>query len=43
LARGTYTLGATVVDQASGESKSAESVTFYVVRTSLLSPQHKGT
>jgi hypothetical protein len=43
LARGTYTLGATVVDQASGESKSAESVTFYVMRTTLLSPQRKGS
>jgi Domain of unknown function (DUF4124) len=42
LARGTYTLGATVVDQSSGESKSAQPVTFYVMRTSLLSPQHKG-
>ncbi len=41
LARGTYVLGATVTDQASGETKSAESVTFYVMRTSLLSPQHK--
>ena len=43
LARGTYTLGATVLDQATGESKSAQSVTFYVMRTSLLSPQHKGS
>jgi Domain of unknown function (DUF4124) len=41
LSRGTYVLGATVTDQASGETKSAESVTFYVMRTSLLSPQHK--
>jgi hypothetical protein len=41
LPRGTYTLGATVVDQPSGESKSAEPVTFHVVRTSLLSPQRK--
>ncbi len=43
LARGTYILGATVVDQASGESKSAEPVTFYVMRTNLLSPQRKGS
>ncbi len=42
LDRGTYTLGATVLDQATGESKSAPPVTFYVMRTSLLSPQHKG-
>jgi uncharacterized protein DUF4124 len=41
LPRGTYTLGATVLDQASGETKSAEAVTFYVVRPSVLSPQHK--
>jgi Domain of unknown function (DUF4124) len=41
LPRGTYTLGATMVDQASGETKSADPVTFYVVRTSLLSPQRK--
>lgn len=43
LPRGTYTLGATVTDQASGESKSVDPVTFYVVRTSLFSPQHKAT
>ena len=42
LPRGTYTLGATVTDQTSGERKSTESVTFYVVRTSLFSPQRKG-
>jgi hypothetical protein len=41
LPRGTYTIAATVVDQASGETKSAETVTFYVARPSLLSPQHK--
>ena len=39
--RGSYTLGATVTDTASGESKSAEPVTFNVLRPSLLSPQHK--
>ncbi len=43
LARGTYTLGATVADQASGDSKAAEPVTFYVMRTSLFSPQRKGS
>jgi hypothetical protein len=41
LPRGTYTIVATVVDQPSGETKSADPVTFYVVRTSLFSPQHK--
>jgi hypothetical protein len=39
--RGSYTLGATVADPSSGESKSAEPVTFNVLRPSLLSPQHK--
>jgi len=43
LPRGTYTLSATVVDQPSGQTKSADSVTFYVQRTTLLSPTHKGT
>jgi hypothetical protein len=41
LARGTYTLTATVSDSASGESISADPVTFNVVRPSVLSPQHK--
>jgi uncharacterized protein DUF4124 len=41
LARGTYTIEATVTDAGTGESKSADPVTFNVVRTSLLSPQHK--
>ena len=40
LPRGSYTIVATVEDQ-SGESKSTEPVTFYVMRTNLLSPQHK--
>lgn len=39
--RGSYTLGATVTDPVSGESKSAAPVTFSVLRPSLLSPQHK--
>jgi hypothetical protein len=38
--RGTHTIIATVEDQ-SGESKSTEPVTFYVMRTNLLSPQRK--
>ena len=41
LPRGTYTLAATVSDSVSGESISADPVTFNVVRPSLLSPQHK--
>jgi hypothetical protein len=41
LARGTYTVGATVTDTTTGESKSADPVTFNVVRPTLLSPQHK--
>jgi hypothetical protein len=41
LPRGTYSLGATVSDSVSGESISADPVTFNVVRASLLSPQHK--
>ncbi len=39
--RGAHTIMATIEDQA-GESKSTEPVTFYVMRTNLLSPQHKG-
>jgi hypothetical protein len=41
LARGTYTIAATVSDSVSGESISADPVTFNVVRPSVLSPQHK--
>jgi hypothetical protein len=41
LARGTYTIGATVTDATTGETKSADPVTFNVVRPTLLSPQHK--
>jgi len=40
-ARGGYTLGATLTDTVSGESKSADPVTFNVLRPSTLSPQHK--
>ena len=38
--RGTHTIIATVENQT-GESKSTEPVTFYVMRTNLLSPQRK--
>jgi hypothetical protein len=41
LARGTYTLEATVTDPATGETKTADAVSFTVMRPSLLSPQHK--
>jgi Domain of unknown function (DUF4124) len=41
LARGAYTIGATIVDQDSGESTSAEAVNFFVMQPSVLSPQHK--
>lgn len=41
LSRGTYTLGATVTDSATGASQSADSVTFYVRQPSELAPQHK--
>ncbi len=41
LPRGTYSLSATVSDQTTGESRSADPVTFYVVRPSVLSPTHK--
>jgi hypothetical protein len=41
LARGVYTIEATVTDPGTGESKTAAAVTFNVLRPSLLSPQHK--
>jgi hypothetical protein len=41
LARGVYTVEATVSDPATGESKSTDPVTFNVLRPSVLSPQHK--
>lgn len=41
LPRGSYTLSATVTDPLSGESKTADPVTFNVMRPSTLSPQHK--
>ena len=41
LPRGSYTLTATVTDTSSGQTRSADPVTFNVLRPSLLSPQHK--
>jgi hypothetical protein len=41
LARGVYTIEAIVTDPGTGETKSAEAVTFNVMRPSVLSPQHK--
>ncbi len=41
LARGVYTIEATVTDISTGESKTADAVTFNIMRPSLLSPQHK--
>jgi hypothetical protein len=41
LPRGVYTIEATVTDAGTGESKSADAVTFNVMRPSVLSPQHK--
>ena len=41
LPRGTYVIGATVTDTATGSSQTADSVTFYVRQPSALSPQHK--
>jgi len=41
LARGVYTLSATVSDPESGDSKTVDPVTFNVMLPSLLSPQHK--
>lgn len=41
LDRGTYAISATVTNPATGESRSTDSVTFYVHQPSELSPQHK--
>ena len=41
LDRGTYTIGATVTDPVSGQSRSTDEVTFYVRQPSELSPQHQ--
>ena len=42
LDRGTYSLSATVVDQDSGLSQSADNISFFVRQPSVLSPQHQG-
>src|SRR6185369_12859627 len=41
LARGEYSVSATVNDPATGESWSTEGVTFFVRQPSALSPQHR--
>jgi hypothetical protein len=41
LDRGAYVIAATITDTASGESRTSDSVTFYVRQPSELSPQHK--
>ena len=41
LPRGTYAVAATITDPVSGDSKSTDSVTFYVRQPSELSPQHR--
>jgi hypothetical protein len=41
LDRGAYVIAATITDQASGESRTSDSVTFYVRQPSELSPLHK--
>jgi hypothetical protein len=41
LDRGTYSIGATVTDPATGQSRSTNEVTFYVRQPSELSPQHQ--
>ena len=41
LDRGTYSIGATVTDPASGQSRSTNEVTFYVRQPSELAPQHQ--
>ena len=41
LERGTYAIAATVSDPETGESRSTDSVTFFVRQPSLLAPQHQ--
>jgi hypothetical protein len=41
LDRGAYAIAATVTDQATGQSLSTGSVSFFVRQPSALSPQHK--
>ena len=41
LDRGTYAIAATITDPETGESRSTDSVTFFVRQPSALSPQHQ--
>ena len=41
LPRGTYVVAATVTDTVTGESRSSDSVTFYVRQPSEFAPQHR--
>jgi len=41
LDRGSYTIAATITDQETGESRSTDSIGFFVRQPSALSPQHK--
>jgi hypothetical protein len=41
LARGTYVLAATITDSMTGESKTSDSVTFYMRQPSELDNQHR--
>ena len=41
LDRGAYVIAATITDPATGDSRTCDSVTFYVRQPSELSPQHK--
>ena len=41
LVRGTYVLAATITDTVTGESKSSDSVTFYMRQPSELDNQHR--
>lgn len=41
LDRGTYAIAATITDPQTGESRSTDSVTFFVRQPSALSPQHQ--
>lgn len=41
LDRGAYVLAATITDQATGESRTSDGVTFFVRQPSELSPQHR--
>jgi hypothetical protein len=42
LARGTYSISATVTDLSTGSAQTSNSVTFYVRQPSELAPQHRG-